>query len=228
MKKILKKIDLFSHFSENEFTSFIDTGQIRVLSIEKNYYLLQEGSLYKALYITISGICTAEMGDISGKSIQIDEFKSPHIIGIGFFFGQNNILPVSIKAKTDLKVVKINKTAIFKLLRTDEVFLSKFMVTLSSRIEFLTTRIRFLNFNTIREKLANYLLTLTKGNSNTVTLPLKIFELADFFGVTRPSLSQVFIEMAEEDIFEKNKNEIIIKDRRKLLNITKKRFSLIN
>ncbi|HBE04772.1 MAG: hypothetical protein A2096_05765 [Spirochaetes bacterium GWF1_41_5] len=217
MIEFLKKIDLFSHLDNNELENFTKKGQILPVSFKKGQYLIQEGAKYNSLHISIKGICMAEMGDITGKTIKIDEFKPPHIIGIGFFFSDKNILPVSIKAKTNLQIIKISRQAIFNLCKSDEIFLNKFLLTLSSRIEFLTQRIRFLNFNTIRQKLANYLLILAGGKENSLTLPLKMHELADYFGVARPSLSQVFIDFINEGILSRNKKKIIINRREKLL-----------
>jgi CRP-like cAMP-binding protein len=45
--------------------------------------------------------------------------------------------------------------------------------------------------------------------------------LADFFGVTRPSISRAFVEMQKENIISINKKNITIKNKAKLIEYLK-------
>jgi CRP-like cAMP-binding protein len=74
-----------------------------------------------------------------------------------------------------------------------------------------------LTFKTIKEKIANYLLTLPKDKDQNVTLDSSIEELSNLFGVSRPSLSRAFSELEEKKIIQKNKKKIKILDGNKLI-----------
>ena len=74
-----------------------------------------------------------------------------------------------------------------------------------------------MSFKTIRGKIANYFLSLPEQNDGSIIIPFSIEELANFFGVTRPSLSRVLLQMEEIGIIKREGKTVIILDKRKLL-----------
>jgi CRP-like cAMP-binding protein len=101
-------------------------------------------------------------------------------------------------------------------LQHSQVVLKNYLNAISSRTQFLSNKIRFLSFKTIREKLANYILNNIKKDSNVFILNQSQTELADFFGVTRPSLARALAEMGKEGILHTERREITILDKEKL------------
>ncbi len=55
-------------------------------------------------------------------------------------------------------VMVIPRDVLIFLLQNSEVILKNYLNTISSRAQFLSGKIRFLSFKTIREKIANYIL----------------------------------------------------------------------
>jgi CRP-like cAMP-binding protein len=83
----------------------------------------------------------------------------------------------------------------------------------SNKTFFLSERLYFLTFKTIREKFSQYLLKLqANSQSREVTLPKSIHELSEYFAVSRPALSRIIRELVREGIIEQNRRRITIKD----------------
>jgi CRP-like cAMP-binding protein len=101
-------------------------------------------------------------------------------------------------------------------LQHSQVVLKNYLNAISSRTQFLSNKIRFLSFKTIREKLANYILNNIKKDSSVFILNQSQTELAEFFGVTRPSLARALAEMGKEGILRTERREITILDKEKL------------
>lgn len=77
----------------------------------------------------------------------------------------------------------------------------------------LNERISNLSQDTIRKKIASYLLLeYKKQKSLTIILPYTRKKMAELLNVPRPSLSRELIKMKEENIIDFNKNEINILD----------------
>ena len=148
------------------------------------------------------------MVDYSGKAVVLGRFSAPFPVAPGFLFLENPRLPISLRADTPVEALFIPKPAILRFLHEHRRFLESFLGLLSNRIEYLTGRVSFHSFKTIREKLLMYLESLTSkkdsGGNLEVTLPMSMEELARYFGVARPSLSQVFIELKKEGVLRKN------------------------
>jgi CRP-like cAMP-binding protein len=66
---------------------------------------------------------------------------------------------------------------------------------------FLAQKIRFLQFNTIRKKIAEYLLgQMQIQKTRSLVLPHSREMMAELFGVSRPSLSRVFSELCQHGV----------------------------
>ena len=73
----------------------------------------------------------------------------------------------------------------------------------------MNERIAMYTQKTLRENLVDYLSALSIAqNSSTVILPITKKELADYFGVQRPSLFRELRRMKDEELIEIN-NRII-------------------
>jgi CRP-like cAMP-binding protein len=91
---------------------------------------------------------------------------------------------------------------------------------ISNRSQFLSEKIKFLNFKTIKGKLAQYILQKTEQGTKAVKLEITQNDLADYFGVARPSVARALGDMEEEGLIEANGKNIIIIDRQRLVNLT--------
>ena len=72
-----------------------------------------------------------------------------------------------------------------------------YLNTSATHSQMLANKLKFLSFKTIKGKLAQYLLALAGPDRDMVELPLTQNNLAEQFGVARPSLARALGEMAE-------------------------------
>ena len=119
-------------------------------------------------------------------------------------------------ADQDITVLSIPKPSLIQLIQMDKAVLNNYLDIISNRAYFLSERLWFMSFKTIKEKFAHYIFTLLKPGEDRIVLPKSQQELSEFFGVSRPSLARVISEMQEAQVIEHNRKEIIIKDPEKL------------
>ncbi|MCK4943642.1 MAG: Crp/Fnr family transcriptional regulator, partial [Candidatus Aminicenantes bacterium] len=121
----------------------------------------------------------------------------------------------------EVVLLSIPKSSLINIFQSNATVLNNFLNIISDRTQFLSDKLWFISFKSIKEKIAHYILSLLKKGKNTVMLPKNQQELSEFFGVTRPSLSRVFAELEKENILFYDRRKIIIKDRDKLNEILK-------
>ena len=156
------------------------------------------------------------MIDISGKEIIVEHFTAPVPIAAGILFSEHAVLPVSIRAVQNSELLILTKSDVLRLCSLHQRFLLNFLGLVSDKVAFLSNRLSFMSFKSIRKKTAQYILSLPSTEGRAV-LPLTIEELATYFGVARPSLSRVFQQLEAEHIIKKTGREIYIFDSSKLL-----------
>jgi len=213
----LRYTSLFKGYESNELKELFSKIPIVEKKYKKGSVILIQDDTYDELYIIIDGTGYAEMVDYSGKNVKIEDLKAPYIVATAILFAKENKLPVSVTAKNDVTVLIIKKDAILKISSMDSRFLKNLLTDISNKFTFIADRLSFLGFKTIREKIANYLLSLKKGNDNKIKIPVTLEELSDFLAIARPSLSRTLIELENEGLIKKNNKMIEIIDEEKLI-----------
>jgi CRP-like cAMP-binding protein len=91
---------------------------------------------------------------------------------------------------------------------------------ISNRSQFLTEKIKFLNFKTIRGKFAQYILQTAGPEKSEIRLAMTQNELSEYFGVARPSIARVIGEMEDEGIIITKGKTLTILDKKRLTELT--------
>jgi CRP-like cAMP-binding protein len=188
------------------FTKTFEVGEIAAFSGEPVNFLM----------IVLEGSVKGEMVDFSGKIIKIDDIRASFPLASAFIFGKQNKFPVNVMANESTKILYIPKYDLIKMLQSDIRLMQNFLNVISGHTQILANKLKFLSFKTIRGKIAQYILTLAGPDKDVIELPLTQHDLAEQFGVARPSLARALGEMAEEGIISVDRKVIQILDRKKL------------
>lgn len=216
MYSTLIKCPLFNGLSEEEleivfskahhFTKTFEVGDIAAFSGEPVNFMI----------IVLEGSVKGEMVDFSGKVIKIDDIPAPLPLASAFIFGKQNRFPVNVMANEKTKLLYIPKFDFLKMLQTDIRIMQNFLNVISGHTQILANKLKFLSFKTIKGKIAQYILSLAAPDKVMVELPLTQNDLAEQFGVARPSLARALGEMAEEGMISVDRKVVRILDRKKL------------
>lgn len=222
MFEILSRSPFFRGLTPVELEAIFSKITYSVKTFPKGRLIAQREDEVKNLCVLIQGSVKGEMVDFTGKVVKIEEMRAPMPIAHAFIFGEKNRFPVDVVALEEVKILFIPRNEVVRLLQGSSVVLSNYLNAISNRTQFLSSKLWFFSFRTIREKVAQYLLSLTQDSkSDKVMINKSQGELAEFFGVTRPSLARVFSEMEQEGLIRVERKEITIINRNGLVNMLK-------
>lgn len=196
----------------DEREEFMRDVKFTVRRYAKGEMLVAQGAVSEVLYIVIKGEFYTEMADEKGDYIKIEHIKAPNPLAAGILFASDNISPVAAYAKTDSMAVIIPKSNIYFLMSKYEEFMKAYLSYISNKVAFLSERLRLASLRTIRAKLAYYMLRESKGEQ-IFHLKTSKEELSRLFGVSRPALVNVMMQMAEEGLIDVDRRKIAINDR---------------
>jgi len=217
--KLLEKCPVFKGLPENEPRKLLEEILYQIKDFKKGDLVAIAGEPAIYLYIILAGSVRGEMMDYSGKTIKIEDIDAPRPLAAAFLFGNNNRFPVTVTANTDVKILSIPVTEFLKLLQKNTQVLKNYLNNISSRSQFLSEKLRFLSFKTIREKVAHFLLQQTGDRLHSIELKSTQQQLSELFGVTRPSLARVLGEMQREKLIIIEKKTVTLLNRQKLYEI---------
>jgi CRP/FNR family transcriptional regulator, dissimilatory nitrate respiration regulator len=193
----LTEAPIFKGFTPVEIEKTLSYVKYSVKKFNTGSMIAQNGEPVNSLMIVIRGIVKGEMIDYSGRVIKIEDIPAPGTLASAFIFGNKNRFPVNVVAITDIELLTIDKSVFLKLLMSEDRILVNFLDMISNRSQFLSEKIKFLNFRTIKTKLAQYILQKAGKEGTNVIIDMKQNELAEFFGVARPSVARAIHEMEE-------------------------------
>ncbi|MDR2907106.1 MAG: Crp/Fnr family transcriptional regulator, partial [Bacteroidales bacterium] len=126
---------------------------------------------------------------------------------------KQNVFPVTVTTLEKSELLFWEKDAFLELLQKNKLLLTNFLSMISDRSKFLSEKIGFLAFKTIKNKLAGFILRRANEQKQThIILSETQQELADYFGVTRPSLARSLSLLEEEGLIRIDKKNITILD----------------
>ncbi len=219
MYNTLTNSPLFKGIAPEEIENIFSLINYKIKKYDNEQLIASREEPVNHLLILIKGSVRGEMLDFSGKVLKVEDIHAPKPIVGAFLFGAQNKFPVDVITCEETSLLIIPKESVIKLFQLNPQFLQNFLNAISSRAQFLSRRIWFLSFKTIKGKLAQYILNLEKTQGENINMKLTQKELAEFFGVTRPSLARALGDMEKNGIIEANRKQITILDKNKLITL---------
>lgn len=211
--ELLGECTLFKGMSPHEISLALSSHMGRVHSYDRDTLIAQAGDEVSFLHILLKGSVKGEMVDYTGKVIKIEDIHPVRPLAPAFLFGSQNRYPVNISSGEDAVILSIPRDRFLIMLQKNEKVLENFVNAVSSRGQFLSNKIKFLSFTTIKGKLAQYLLDLSRqSTSNSFLLPHSQSQLSELFGVARPSIGRAISELNREGIIRTEGKRIDILD----------------
>ena len=213
MLDLLTECKLLFNMTDNEKNDCIRDFSFTIREYKRGEVIAFAGDEVKDQLILVKGSVKNEMTDFNGKTIKIADMEAPKLLAPAFIFADNNTYPISVIAKENCEIMFIRKSQLIYAIGKNEKLQSNFLKIISNQVQFLVQKINFLNFKTIKGKIAFYLLIkYKKTNSINIELNQSQTQLADLFGVTRPSLSRAMNQMAKNRIINIDRKNIEILD----------------
>jgi CRP-like cAMP-binding protein len=213
----LVKIPIFKGVESGKLESLLSSIPHQVKRYSRNEMIAYADDEVSSLLFVLEGSVKGEMVDFSGKTIKIEDIESPRPLAPAFLFGKNNRYPVNIVANNDVVILSLPKQSLIRLLQQNELVLSNFLDNISNRAQFLSNKIKFLSFQTIKGKIAHFILKeMQKTGLSHVHLPVTQSDLAELFGVARPSVGRAIKEMDRDGLISSKGSDIEILSRDRL------------
>lgn len=215
---VLSEAIVFKRLSDKELNDVLASAVYQLRRFSKGDLVAQAGSPCEHVRIVVDGKLGGEMMDLSGKVLKIEDLLPSMMIAPAFVFGKKRQYPVNVIAMEDSIIWQIHRDDFTALLQKNLLMLDNFMNAISSRAQFLTEKIKFVSFPSIRAKLAGFILHYAQGRDE-LQLPITHQQLSELFGVTRPSLSREIRNLNTEKIIESERDVIKILDKEALLTL---------
>lgn len=213
MNMNLKEIDLFADMDEEEIRYLLRCSGAVFRDYEKGQQIFQENENVKYIYVLLEGRLLASKHYSSGRRNIFCEIHEKEIFGILIHVGPDETYWYDAIAVTDCKVLCISWDFLFNFCSVScEIHKSfiKNMIRVQADISVSQMKkLSILSGSTVEAKLGLLMLELM-DEKGCVELKMNREELADFLGITRPSLSRSLMQMKQKGILHVDRSHIQI------------------
>lgn len=213
---------IFKGLNREDIEVIFESSSFRTNVFDKGEMVVQAGDEVRFQRIVISGSVKGEMVDFAGKVIKIEDIQASGPLAAAFLFGSQNRYPVNIIANETAEILSIPKDSFLRMMQHNGQVLENFLHAVSSRGQFLSGKIRFLSFTSIKGKIAQYMLDLSvRQGSDTIMLPHSQNQLSELFGVTRPSIGRAMGELNHAGLIRTEGKQVSILNKQGLMSLLK-------
>lgn len=213
----LRNMDLFKDLSSEDIDSVFTKNLYEIKNYRKNFVIYFQNERCTSFDLILKGTILVQRIDSNGNVLTISDFTVGDVLGGNLLFSNKNFYPMTIRAKTDTVILHLKKELILKLCQINVNFLNNFLQSISDKTLILTDKIKSISMKTIRQCIIDFLIYESYSqNSNIIRLELTKKELAEKFGIQRPSLSRELNKMRKDGLIEFDSRSITIKDLRLL------------
>lgn len=216
----LRKCILFRTVSESDLAFLLRAVPYQLETYPKGQTLAIEGDPCDRIGIVVDGKLELQNICPSGKVMTLTQLESGMVFGEAILFSGSHTYPITITTAAKSEILFFKKTDVVYLLSHYPVVLENYLSLLSNRLFMLNSKLKTLSLETLRQKLADFILKEYK-KQKSLKLDIKISrkEMAEHLSVQRPSLSREMMHMQDEGLITYDKNTIEIMDLEALENL---------
>lgn len=207
---------LFSHLSEKEIDGILERCVAEMKIIEKGNCVARQGDVVQFLYLIVEGLVRTEMVTREGNILEIEFIEPIRPLAPAFLMATENKYPVDVITAEESTFYLISKSAWMREMMENETLMSNFMRLNSDMTVFLAKKIQMMSIKSLKGKLSLYILENTSSQRDSFILKRTQAQLAEYFGVQRPSLARTLGEMIREGVISLYKRELKVLDRKRL------------
>ncbi len=216
MKNLYEKIKtcpLFKDLSEQQFNTLIKDANYRIEEVKKNHVIASEDDDCTSIGIILDGTVEVKKFYPSGKSITVAHLGPSKIFGEVILFSDKKKYPSTVVAGSKATIFFMTKDSFSDICQIETSVMTNLLNILSKKILVLNNQLKNLSYESIRQKIANYLMQQYKQQQKDyIELTVTRQKMAEILGVPRPSLSRELSNMKDDNILDFHKNTVKIID----------------
>lgn len=212
----LSSCPLFLHLSPAEAGEILDRAVTEVRTVDKGNYVVRQGDAIHYLYLLMEGLVRTEMVTKEGNVLEIEFIEPVRPLAPAFLVATENRYPVDVITTERTVFYVIPRTLWLREMMANETLLTNFMKVTSNMTVFLSKKVQMMSIKSLKGKLSLYILENTTPQQDTFILRRTQTQLAEYFGVQRPSLARTLGEMIRDGWITLYRRELRVLDRSRL------------
>ncbi len=205
--KILTNTALFKGIEESTLRGMIGCFVPRVNQYGKLSTIVVAGEPFTGIGLVLKGEIIVAKESFAGNRTIVTVLKAGDMFGEMVSFNENKRWPATVTAQSDCEVIFISPEKVIhqchQVCAGHQKMIENLLGIMSKKALMLNKKLEYLSIRSLRGRLGAYLLEqYQKTGELMFILPMNRDELADFFNVSRPSISRELGKMREDGLID--------------------------
>lgn len=204
---------LFKDITETEIEKMLICAKANEKEYSQETYIFRQGEKPSKLFVLTEGMVMIAKDFASGKRDVLFMVEKGDVFGEMFLFSGMNGYWYDAIAQSNVKILEIPWEFFYGFCNkacSHHQLITKNMLEIQSEKNFMMTRkLHLLSGTTLRERIALWIMEqMQSEKSEEIVFKMNREEMADYLGITRPSLSREMMKMQQEGIISVEKNKL--------------------
>ena len=217
--EILMDLPLFQGVRREKLSELIEKTPFHFLKYTDGEQIIITGDTCSHIKFIISGAARVETSSNQRRVTISETMTAPAVIGPEYLFGLETNYPFKVTAEGTCGILQLTKADYISILHSDRVFIFNVLNILSRKAQKSASNVLAISSGSVAERLSFLIVSLTHHGSKNIKINFKLKDLCTILGAQRSSFIASVTAMHDDGIIEYSPTEILIKDRRSLLNI---------
>lgn len=210
---------LFRNLSHSEHLSFLEKYEDTKWEVTKGEIIVRQGDTINSILLLMRGTVRTQMITKEGNIVEIEMLEAIMPLAPSFIYANESKYLVDIIALDNCTLLRISKEEWLQEMVSNEKILINFLNLSANMTVFLAEKLQLISLKSLKYKLSIFLLEKTSPEKNYFTLKRSRTQLAEYFGVQRPSLARTLKELEDEGIITTDGRLVTVLDRNRLSKI---------
>ena len=193
--------------------------KFKICSFAANQFILNQGEVYKNMYIVLEGELDIYVESEQGKKYYLNTYRSGNYIGELEMFGRKPYIS-TVVAKTEIRMLEIAGEDFIHWLQLDQNMNRYFTRTLCESTYVLCSNMGNNTLYTLKQRICQYLLdgvSKEQMNASEIRIVMKTESLGERMAVTQRSVNRILKQLKDDGMIQIFKTYVIINDYARLL-----------
>lgn len=216
MYEILMSLPLLQGVSADTMQQVVATSKFHFLKYLSGETIVSRGEPCTHIKFLISGKVRSTLVNSSGRFRVSETLAAPEVLAPDNLFGRHTVYPTQISALTEAGIMQIEKSEYVKLLMSDPIILFNYINIVASDAQKGVQGILALSTGSLEERIAFWILTLSRQSGQDIVLSCRQRDLYSMFGVPRSMFFSTLESLKSRGLIDYSGDEIRVVSRKML------------
>ena len=212
----LLQLPLFQGLCKDDFTTLIEKVKLHFITCKEGETIAAQDEICNRLLFILDGEVTVKRTDKEHHYSLTEQLDAPHIIELYSMFGMYPTFKATYKAKTEVKLLSINKPYIYNELHKYEIVRINYLNLLSNTCQSAHRKLWDSHHGTMDAKIAHFLTNRCLKPQGEKVLHITMEDLGNLIDETRMNVSRLLNELQQNELLQLRRKEIYIPSLEKL------------